>query len=158
MSPPVLSNWTANLSNFLFFKIKTKMKEKRKEKNQIFFFPIFLWRVESQGLRGLCQRRRQPSSWFWMSRLHMSSVVQLSWYRVWSFVITVIPIWDRKTGLVSGFQDWKFPGTLTQTWQQAQMTQINSNPLKFFASPCPEWPCHSVYFPVFLTDFFEGKH
>jgi hypothetical protein len=35
---------------------------------------------------------------------------------------------DGKTGLVpglvSGFQGWKCPGTLTQTWYQTQMTQI----------------------------------
>ena len=64
---------------------------------------------------------------------------------------------DGKTGLVSGFQDWKSPGTLTQTWHQTQMTQIYSNPLKYFASPCPEYPCHTVYFPVFYPEFLEGK-
>ncbi len=67
---------------------------------------------------------------------------------------------DGKTGLVSGFQDWKYPGTLTQTWQQAQMTQIYSNPLNFFVSPCPKYPCHTVYFFIFLSftrNFFEGK-
>ena len=68
---------------------------------------------------------------------------------------------DGKTGLVpgqvSGFQGWKNPGTVAQTWHQAQMTQIYSNPLNFFVSPCPEYPCHSAYFPVFYQEFLEGK-
>ena len=29
----------------------------------------------------------------------------------------------------------------TQTWHQVQMTQIYSNPLNFFVSPCPGYPC-----------------
>ena len=37
------------------------------------------------------------------------------------------------SGLVPGFQVWKCPGTLEQTWHQSQMTQIYSNPLNFFA-------------------------
>ena len=35
--------------------------------------------------------------------------------------------------LVPGFQGWKCPGTLAQTWYQTQMTQIYSNSLQFFA-------------------------
>jgi hypothetical protein len=68
---------------------------------------------------------------------------------------------DGKTGLVpglvAGLQGWKCPGTLPQTWYEAQMTQIYSNPLKFFVSPCPEYPCHSVYFPVFYHKLSKGK-
>ena len=41
-----------------------------------------------------------------------------------------------------------------QTWHQTQMTQIYSNPLKFFASPCPEWTGHAAYYPVFYQEFF----
>ena len=37
---------------------------------------------------------------------------------------------DLVPGLVPGFQVWKYPGTLSQTWHEAQMTQIYSNPLK----------------------------
>jgi hypothetical protein len=35
------------------------------------------------------------------------------------------------------------------------MTQIYSNPLKFFASPCPQHGCHVVYFLVFFKKKIE---
>ena len=37
------------------------------------------------------------------------------------------------------------------------MTQIYSNPLKKFVSPCPQYCCHAVYFPVFLQKKIEGQ-
>ncbi len=65
---------------------------------------------------------------------------------------------DGKTGLIQdlvpGFQDWKYSGTMTQTWHQVQMTQIYSNPLNFFASSCPENPCRCL-FPRLLHAFFS---
>ncbi len=86
------------------------------------------------------------------SILSKSSDVVCRSSSVWSERLVLL---DGKTGLVPdlvpGFQGWKCPGTLAQTWHLTQMTQIYSNPLKFFASPCPEYPCHDVYFFVFST-------
>ncbi len=69
--------------------------------------------------------------------------------------------WENRTvsGLVPGFQVWKWPGTLSQVWDQTQMTQIYSNPLKFFTSPCPEYPVLVSFriSPSFTRNIFRGK-
>ena len=83
--------------------------------------------------------------------------VCLCWFVLTTGILTCVCL-DGKTGLVSGlvsgFQGWKWPGTQTQTWHQSQMTQIYSNPLNFLTSPRREHRSHGVYFPVFYQDFF----
>ncbi len=75
---------------------------------------------------------------------HPFIIIPLPWFIRSRRPIAFVDL-DGKTGLASGqvpgFQDWKYPGTLTQTWHQVQMTQIYSNPLNFFVSPCPGYPC-----------------
>jgi hypothetical protein len=72
--------------------------------------------------------------------MHLVSLV-LNFYRYPVRGDTLTWNTDRLVGLVSGFQVWKCPATLSQTWYQAQMTQIYSNPLKVFELSCPEYPC-----------------
>ncbi len=61
--------------------------------------------------------------------------------------------WENRTGVRPGTRvpGWKCPGTLAQTWHQAQMIQIYSNPLKFFVSPCPEYQQRIGWYFVYAT-------
>jgi hypothetical protein len=64
------------------------------------------------------------------------------------------------TGLVPGTQDWKCPGSLAQTWDQAQMTQIYSNPLNFFLKykKIKKIPCHQVWGMSPVVPEFTDTH
>ena len=48
-------------------------------------------------------------------------------------------------------------GNTLEPWHKPDTRSKWPNPLHFFGSPCPEYPCHTVYFPVFYQKKLEGK-
>ena len=59
--------------------------------------------------------------------------------------------WYQGSRVGEALESWHKPVTRPK-WHKFILILSKKN-----VSPCPEYPCHSVYFPVFYPEFLEGN-